>query len=79
MKPYTKENIINKTPLENVEIGGYTADLMNVFFEKRIFGDYGKNVVYKEAESAFETCADDEGIVGIWQKPVLCSRQMQYT
>ena len=67
MKPYTKENIINKTPLENVEIGGYTADLMNVFFEKRIFGDYGKNVVYKEAESAFETCADDEGIVGIWQ------------
>ena len=67
MKQYAKENIINKTNLENVEIGGYTADLMNIFFEQRVFGDYGRNVVCKEAESAFETCVDDEGVVGIWQ------------
>ena len=64
MKSYIKENIINKTPLENVEIGGYTAELMNTFFEQRIFGDYGRNVVYKEAESAFENCVDDENVVG---------------
>ena len=63
MKSYIKENIINKTPLENVEIGGYTADLMNIFFEQRVFGDYGRNVVYKEAESAFENCRNLTNVV----------------
>jgi len=67
MKSYIKENIINKIPLENINIGGYAKELMDIFFEKRIFSDHGKNVVFKEAEDAFRNCMDDEGIVGIWQ------------
>lgn len=67
MKPYIKENIINKSPLENVEVKGYTKELMDIFFEKRIFSGHGKNVVFKEAEDAFRNCIDDSTTVGLWQ------------
>lgn len=67
LKRYKKENILEKTPLENVELRGYTKSLMDVFFEKRIFSDFGKNVVFKEAEDAFSNCTDDSTSVGLWQ------------
>lgn len=67
MKAYIKENIINPIPLCNISLKGYVAELMNIFFEKRIFSDHAKNVVFKEAEDAFRNCVDDEGVVGLWQ------------
>lgn len=67
MKPYIKENIIKNTPLEKVKVKGYTKELMDIFFEKRIFSDHGKNVVFKEAEDAFRNCIDDSTSVGLWQ------------
>ena len=67
MIPYKKENVIFKMPLQNVKVGGYAGELMDVFFEKRIFSDWGKNVVFKEAEEAFVKCTDDSTSVGMWQ------------
>ena len=85
MKAYAKENFIQKPPLKNVKINGYVHDLMNVFFENRIFSDFAKNVVLKEATDAFRNCEDEKGLIGLWQgefwgKWVLsATRVCQYT
>lgn len=67
MKTYAVENAVCKTPLEKVHIKGYAEDLMNIFFEKRIFSDHGVHDVLGEAETAFAECRDDEGVAGLWK------------
>ena len=67
MKAYKVNNLINSPSLKDVKIGGYTEELMNAFFKERIFSDHAKNVVYKEAESAFSNPVDDETAVGYWR------------
>lgn len=61
------KNVITSPELKNINLGSYTEKLMNTFFEERIFSDYAKNVICKEAEDAFKNCVDDYTIIGLWQ------------
>ena len=53
-----KESPIKKTELDNVKIGGITAELMENFFYERIFSKKAKNVVFRECEEAFLRTTD---------------------
>ena len=61
------KNIITPPNLKDVTIGGETETLMNRFFYERIFSDDAKKIIYKEAEDAFRTRVDGDGVAGIWQ------------
>ena len=67
MISYKRENMINKTPLESIKIGGYPAELMRAFMENRVFADYAKETVFGECEDAFERCIDGDEPNGLWQ------------
>ncbi len=64
---YKKQNLIESPLPSEIKIEGKTKDRMNQFFEERIFSPFAKEVIYKEALSAFETKADDDEPVCIWQ------------
>ncbi len=53
--------------LNNIKLQSTASKLMNRFFYERVLSDNAKNVVYKEALSAFLNPRDDETAVGIWQ------------
>lgn len=67
MISYRKENLINSPLPNSIKIFGKTNSRMSSFFEERIFSAYAKEVVYKEALSAFETQADDDEPMCLWQ------------
>ena len=67
MVNYLKNDKMQLSALENINILGKTKNIMDTFFYERIFSDNAKNVVYREAEDAFKNQVDDETIVGIWQ------------
>ena len=67
MIAYKKQNLISKTPLENVKLGGYAATLMNAFLYGRVFSDHARNVVFAECEEAFARATDGDRRMGLWQ------------
>ena len=69
MKEYRVQNRITATPLSDVHLEGYVAELMERFFDERIFSDYAREVVYGECEGAFVNQLDDslQKPLGYWQ------------
>ena len=56
-------------PLGNVRVKGHVGEVQDVFFANRIFGDFAKNEIWKEAHEAFAHPDDDvfnHGI-GMWK------------
>ena len=64
---YTVNNRIRPAVLGETQLGGLSKTLSDRFFEERIFSDFARNVIYKEAEDAFKNQLDDELYYGIWQ------------
>jgi DUF1680 family protein len=69
MKAYKVQNRIAATPLSNVRLYGYVAELMARFFDNRIFSDEAHEVIYRECEEAFVKQVDDtlQAPLGYWQ------------
>ena len=67
MIAYKKENLIESPKAGCTKLLGNTKKRMDAFFDKRIFSDFAKEVVYKEAVSAFQTKADDDEPACLWQ------------
>lgn len=67
MIQYKISNVIKRPELSDVKLGGYVGTLADTFFEGRIFSDYARNTVYREAEDAFKNQVDDKTVVGYWQ------------
>ena len=69
MKAYKVQNRIAATPLSNVRLYGYVAELMARFFDNRIFSDEAHEVIYRECEEAFVKQVDDtlQAPLGFWQ------------
>lgn len=67
MIDYKIKNLIESPPAASTKLLGNTKNRMDTFFYKRIFSSYAKEVIYKEAISAFQTQADDDEAVCIWQ------------
>lgn len=64
---YCVKNRVLPAALCDVRLGGMSKTISDRFFEERIFSDFAKSVVYKEAEDAFENQIDDAEFVGVWQ------------
>ena len=67
MLDYKVKNKITPLSLSSVRMGGYEGALLDTFFGGRVFSDYARNDVYREAEDAFKNCIDDLTCIGIWQ------------
>jgi DUF1680 family protein len=68
MKSVICKNIIQSPFLDKTKIQGSPKELMDNFFNKRIFSRKAQEVIYREAEDAFRNKLDDEnGITGVWQ------------
>lgn len=67
MIAYKINDKLNPPPLEGLHIGGSIGELMNRFFEERIFSDYARSVIYPETEEQFRLRDDDKTIVGMWR------------
>lgn len=67
MIAYKINDKLNPPPLEGLHIGGSIGELMNRFFEERIFSDYAREVIYPETEEQFRLRDDDKTIVGMWR------------
>ena len=59
--------MIRKSDLADIHITGKTGKLLDTFFYERVLSDYAKEVIFPEAESAFETKYDGSTVVGVWQ------------
>ncbi len=64
---YAVADRVQAAELSDVVLGGMSRVLSDRFFEERIFSDFAREVVYREAEDAFANCVDDEEFVGLWQ------------
>ena len=65
---YKIKNLVSPSELgESRLLGGIGEKFDRVIFE-RLSGEYARTEIFGEAESAFETCVDDEKApIGIWQ------------
>ena len=64
---YTVRDLVAPAALADTRLGGMSKTISDRFFEERIFSDFAKNVVYKEAEDAFANQIDDAEYIGVWQ------------
>ena len=64
---YSIKDRVIPAKLCDIELGSMSRVLSDRFFEERIFSDFAKEVIYKEAEDAFANQIDDEGYIGVWQ------------
>lgn len=67
MIAYKIQNTIGSPGAECTRLLGKTNDRRDVLFYERIFSSYAKDVIFKEAVSAFQTQADDDEKMGLWQ------------
>ena len=67
MIDYKIRNLIESPPVRGTKLSGKTKDRMDAFFHERIFSPFAKEVIYKEAVSAFQTKADDDEPMCLWQ------------
>lgn len=59
---------IRPLPTGSFRCDGFIEDAWRVFSRNRIFSDYARNVICREAEDAFFNKLDDSsGVIGIWQ------------
>ena len=64
---YTVKDRVIPARLSGVRLGGASKVISDRFFEERIFCDYAKEAIFKEAEDAFVNQIDDEQYVCFWQ------------
>lgn len=64
---YTVQDKVTPATLGSVSLGSISKTISDTFFEERIFCDFAKNVVYREAEEAFVNQIDDKEYVCVWQ------------
>ncbi len=67
MIAYQKRNLIEAPLPRAVKLLGKTKDRRDPFLYERVFSDFAKETVYREAVSAFRTKADDDEPMGLWQ------------
>ena len=67
MVDYKIRNLIESPPARCTKLLGNTKNRMDTFFYERIFSRFAKEVIYKEAISAFQTKADDDEPACLWQ------------
>ena len=59
---------VRPLPAGSFRCDGFIEDAWRVFSGNRIFSDYARNVICREAEDAFFNKLDDSsGVIGIWQ------------
>ena len=67
--PKTKDAMIMPA-LQDTRIEGYLGEKIDRFLDRRVFSGYARNVMFAEAEKAFDTCFDDDPShpgAGYWQ------------
>ena len=67
MQSYKVENLHTGAPIGDIRIKGDAGQLIDNFLFGRVFSDYAREVVYREAEDAFKNQIDDETPINIWQ------------
>lgn len=63
---YKVKNRAEFPKIGETEFTGFEEKYMERFFENRIFSDFAKNEIYKEAEDALRFPHDDDTAVGHW-------------
>lgn len=63
---YTKHNKIEFANNGDTRFDGFIEKYMTNFFDNRIFSDFAKNEIYKEAENALKEPHDDDTVIGHW-------------
>ena len=64
MIDYKIKNLINPAEIDRVRVLGSVGEQMNIFFDKRVFSDFARTVVYKETYDAFVAKRDDNTAIG---------------
>lgn len=67
--PKTKD-AMTMPALQDTRIEGYLGQKVDRFLDRRVFSGYARNVMFAEAEKAFDTCFDDDPShpgAGFWQ------------
>lgn len=63
---YRIKNRVEFREIGKTKFAGFEEKYMERFFENRIFSDFAKNEIYKEAEDALRFPHDDDTAVGHW-------------